>query len=58
MTVLPCAGVVVLLVSDSVSVTGQMVVVKGMMEVTTVVDSAGQFVTVVAHWVMVTSEVV
>lgn len=48
----------VLLVSDSVSVTGQMVVVKGMMEVTTVVDSAGQFVTVVAHWVMVTSEVV
>jgi hypothetical protein len=44
--------------SDSVSVTGQTVVVTGMVEVTTVVDSAGQLVTVVAHWVMVTSEVV
>lgn len=43
-------------VSDSV--TGQTVVVTGMVEVTTVVDSAGQLVTVGAHLVMVTSEVV
>lgn len=41
-----------------VSVTGQTVVRTGMVEVTTVVESAGQFVTVGAQLVMVTSLVV
>jgi hypothetical protein len=52
------AGTEVLCPVGCVSVTGQTVVDTAMVEVTTVVESAGQLVTVGAQLVMVTSLVV